>query len=289
MFDSSSQGGIRDFVRSFTASASDFEYYSRLKNFAEEPVRKSAVMKYRIIGKGGFGKVYACALKKIGRCFALKCLGHRAIRNQRALDSVLTEKSILEQLGEKRSPFCAYLMYAIQDSTHIYLAMPIAIGGDIQFHITKNHRLDKKRAKFYAAEVALGLAHMHSLDIVYRDLKPQNLLLDAEGHVKLTDFGLAKFLDESAVCVFSFWYCARVIGNGLLGTGRPGETPGTPHLAMLGNVFFSPGGDPRNPPLAMLGNGLKAKRSTPNFHTGGAATHPRAMRHARLLVTRGVQ
>lgn len=65
-------------------------------------------------------------------------------------------------------------------------------GGELFFHLKETRGFDLNRAKFYAAEVLLALEHLHSLDVIYRDLKPENVLLDEEGHIKLTDFGLAK-------------------------------------------------------------------------------------------------
>ena len=83
------------------------------------------------------------------------------------------------------------LRFAFQSQTKLYLISDFFNGGEL-FYYLSNGRFSENRARFYAAEIALGLHYLHSQGIVYRDLKPENLLLDADGHIKITDFGLSK-------------------------------------------------------------------------------------------------
>jgi len=89
-------------------------------------------------------------------------------------------------------PFLMKLHYSFQDADNLYLVMDFINGGELFFHLQNERRFDNDRARFYTAEICLAIAHLHSSGIIYRDLKPENLLIDAAGHIKVTDFGLSK-------------------------------------------------------------------------------------------------
>jgi len=93
-----------------------------------------------------------------------------------------------------RHPFLMKLHYAFQTAEKLSLVMDFVNGGDLFYHLQlqPERRFDNQRAMFYAAEIALGIEHLHSSGILYRDLKPENVLIDSEGHIRLTDFGLSK-------------------------------------------------------------------------------------------------
>lgn len=105
------------------------------------------------------------------------------------------ERDTLALLGEKPSPFAVSLRYSFADAENLYCVLPLLSGGDLSFHL--RHAKDPKRkfnlerARFYAAQIALGLSHMHSLGLIYRDLKLENVLLDDAGHTCISDMGLA--------------------------------------------------------------------------------------------------
>lgn len=90
------------------------------------------------------------------------------------------------------NPFIVSLRYAFQTPDKLYLVLDYFVGGELFFHLKTARGFDEDRAKFYGAEVVLAMEHLHSLNIIYRDLKPENVLLDETGHIVLTDFGLAK-------------------------------------------------------------------------------------------------
>jgi len=87
-----------------------------------------------------------------------------------------------------------HLVYAFQTEDKLYMVMDFVNGGELFFHLKKSRRFKENRAKYYAAEIFLGLNHLHNQNIIYRDLKPENVLMDKDGHVLLTDFGLCKIL-----------------------------------------------------------------------------------------------
>ena len=110
--------------------------------------------------------------------------------NKISLENALVEREVLMK---SRHPFVVSLKYSFQDSAQIYFVMDYVAGGQLFDYMKKMKRFPLKMSRFYAAEVLLGLMHLHiDLDTIYRDLKPENILLEANGHIKLTDFGLSK-------------------------------------------------------------------------------------------------
>ncbi len=100
------------------------------------------------------------------------------------------ERDIMSKL---RSPFLCRLMYSFQSKTELFFVMPFMQGGDLRYHLDNRERSGMSEADcaFYAAEMLLGLQELHSLMIVYRDMKPDNILLDGDGHLRLSDFGIS--------------------------------------------------------------------------------------------------
>jgi serine/threonine protein kinase len=96
---------------------------------------------------------------------------------------------ILERLTH---PFIVKLHFAFQTPERLYFGIDFLNGGELFFHLRKENRFSEERSRFYAAEIVLALECLHENGILYRDLKPENVILDSEGHIKLTDFGLSK-------------------------------------------------------------------------------------------------
>lgn len=84
------------------------------------------------------------------------------------------------------------LQFSFQDEEHLYLIMDFINGGELFYHLQQQGKFSEDRARFYVAEIVLALDYLHKAGIVYRDVKPENILIDYEGHIKLTDFGLSK-------------------------------------------------------------------------------------------------
>lgn len=145
---------------------------------------------FNTLGTGTFGRVYLCRLKSHHDIyFALKVMSKADVIHLKQVDHVHSEKEILSSVD---SPFIVRLHNTFQDSKNIYMLMEYAVGGELFSCLRKLGKFSTEVSRFYAAEIVLALEYLHSRNIVYRDLKPENLLLDSTGHIKITDFGFAK-------------------------------------------------------------------------------------------------
>lgn len=145
----------------------------------------------KVLGKGSFGKVILVKHKKTGKLYAQKQLKKvTMIVNTKNYERTLTERTILEKVSH---PNIVKLYYALQDFEKIYLFLEYLEGGELFFHLTQERIMTEKIASFYIAEMILALRHLHlNAGVIYRDLKPENCLLNRKGHLVLTDFGLSK-------------------------------------------------------------------------------------------------
>jgi serine/threonine protein kinase len=141
------------------------------------------------LGTGSFGRVRLVQYKENNDFYALKMLKKSEVIYLKQVDHIKTEKKILEEIGH---PNIVNMFGSFMDDKFLYLLMEYVIGGEFFTHLRKAGRFPNDTAKYYAAQVSLAFEYLHSLTILYRDLKPENLLLDADGHCKVTDFGFAK-------------------------------------------------------------------------------------------------
>jgi serum/glucocorticoid-regulated kinase 2 len=119
----------------------------------------------------------------------MKILAKTHLVKRRQIERTRTERKVLSLVNH---PFIMKLHYAFQSEDKLYLVLDYCPGGELFFHLSRFRRFPERVARFYAAELLLAIGHLHKRGIIYRDLKPENVLLDADGHVKLGDFGLAK-------------------------------------------------------------------------------------------------
>ncbi|KIV95177.1 hypothetical protein PV10_02858 [Exophiala mesophila] len=146
----------------------------------------------RCLGDGAFGTVLLVRQNATGRLFAQKQLTKAFLKvHKKRIESTMSERSILELVT--RHPFVVNLYYAFQDHEKLYLILEYASGGELFRHLEMEKFFSEEVAAFYIAEIVLALDYLHNtVGVIYRDLKPENCLLDAEGHLLLTDFGLSK-------------------------------------------------------------------------------------------------
>ncbi|CAD6651428.1 BAH_G0055690.mRNA.1.CDS.1 [Saccharomyces cerevisiae] len=140
------------------------------------------------VGQGGYGQVYLAKKKDSDEICALKILNKKLLFKLNETNHVLTERDILTTT---RSDWLVKLLYAFQDPESLYLAMEFVPGGDFRTLLINTRILKSGHARFYISEMFCAVNALHELGYTHRDLKPENFLIDATGHIKLTDFGLA--------------------------------------------------------------------------------------------------
>jgi len=145
--------------------------------------------KVKVVGKGAFGKVFLVRKKDNGKVYAMKQLDKKDIKARDEVEHTLAERKVLSKV---QHPFLAYLHYSFQSAKYLYFVMDFINGGELFHHLSLDKKFTEERSKFYAAEIVIGLGYLHSNGVIYRDLKPENLLLDYQGNIIITDFGLSK-------------------------------------------------------------------------------------------------
>ncbi|XP_074040786.1 protein kinase C iota type isoform X2 [Leptinotarsa decemlineata] len=144
----------------------------------------------RVIGRGSYAKVLMVELKKAKRIYAMKVIKKALVTDDEDIDWVQTEKHVFETASNH--PFLVGLHSCFQTPSRLFFVIEFVRGGDLMFHMQRQRRLPEEHARFYAAEISLALNFLHCKGIIYRDLKLDNVLLDHEGHIKLTDYGMCK-------------------------------------------------------------------------------------------------
>ncbi|KAK4859882.1 hypothetical protein QYF36_013495 [Acer negundo] len=146
-----------------------------------------------LIGKGAFGEVRLCRGKVTGEIFAMKKLKKSEMLSRGQVEHVRSERNLLAEVDSR---YIVKLFYSFQDSDFLYLIMEYLPGGDIMTLLMREDILSEDVARFYIAESILAIHSIHQHKYVHRDIKPDNLILDKDGHLKLSDFGLCKTLED---------------------------------------------------------------------------------------------
>ena len=166
------------------------------------------------LGTGSFGRVKFATHTGTGSHWAIKILKKAEVIRLQQVDHMLWEKKILEAADH---PFIIFLAATFQDAKYLYLVLEYVVGGEFFTHLRKAGRFDNNTGKFYAAQIVMIFEYLHAQDFIYRDLKPENLLLDQEGYIKITDFGFAKRLAPGertyTVCGTPEYIAPEIIAN----------------------------------------------------------------------------
>ncbi|CAI5702327.1 unnamed protein product [Peronospora effusa] len=148
-----------------------------------------------VIGRGAFGEVRLVKKRDSGEIFALKSLEKSAMVLKNQVGHVKAERDILASADQDNN-WLVTLHYSFQDDHRLYMIMEYLPGGDLMGLLMKEDTLNEATTRFYAAEMVLAIQSVHDLGYIHRDMKPDNVLLDAHGHLKLTDLGLCKKMDS---------------------------------------------------------------------------------------------
>ncbi|SPP85010.1 chromosomal serine/threonine-protein kinase JIL-1 isoform X2 [Drosophila guanche] len=199
---------------------------SYVKLYSEEAVSLVDFEIIRVLGTGAYGRVFL--VRKLtrhdaGQLYAMKVLNKiTVVQKRKTAEHTKTERVVLEAV--QRSPFLVGLHYAFQSTTKLYLVLDFAKGGELFTHLYHAEHFDEPRVRVYIAEVVLALEQLHQLGIIYRDIKLENILLDGDGHIVLSDFGLSKILsEENDHRAHSFCGTLEYMAPEIIRTGPPGH------------------------------------------------------------------
>ena len=143
----------------------------------------------KFIGRGGFGEVNICRHKANNKIYAMKKITFEKLKYKNGLLHVQTEKDILSLNDD--NIWITQLRYSFIDNRHLYLIMDYCPGGDLMNYLIQRDLLEESEARFYIAEIILCVDSLHKMNCIHRDLKPDNILIGEDGHLKLSDFGLS--------------------------------------------------------------------------------------------------
>jgi cGMP-dependent protein kinase len=145
-----------------------------------------------VLGQGAFGVVTLVADPNTQMSYALKAIKKCQIVELKQQKHIVNEMKIMRRLAENYCPFLVNLVATFKDDLRVYFLLDVCLGGELFTILRRRRNFDEKTARFYTACVTEAFDFMHSQHIIYRDLKPENLVLNSEGYLKITDFGFAK-------------------------------------------------------------------------------------------------
>ncbi|CAJ0594335.1 unnamed protein product [Cylicocyclus nassatus] len=179
-----SSSGIKEFLEK---AREDFK--QRWENPAQNTASLDDFDRIKTLGTGSFGRVMLVKHKQSGNYFAMKILDKQKVVKLKQVEHTLNEKRILQAID---FPFLVNMQYSFKDNSNLYMVLEFISGGEMFSHLRRIGRFSEPHSRFYAAQIVLAFEYLHSLDLIYRDLKPENLLIDSTGYLKITDFGFAK-------------------------------------------------------------------------------------------------
>lgn len=173
----------------------DWIFHLRCSAFANKTMYMSMFNIISILGCGFYGKVMLCEKKDSNEIVAIKAIKKDKSIKTDKMDSILNERKVLTAI---HNPFIISLKYAFQTNKKYYIALEYEPGGDL-FHKMKSGPVKLNDVKIYIAELSIAINELHNNNIIYRDMKPENVMIDKDGHLKLTDFGLSCFTQPGEI------------------------------------------------------------------------------------------
>ena len=172
------------------------EIREKEKKIIQNKLKKMSASNYEslaIIGRGAFGEVHVCREIKTGEIVAIKKIRKDILQQKKQIKHTMDEQDFLSKVN---SPWIVKLKASFQEGDFLYLVMEYLPGGDLMGLFVAKDVLTEDEAKFYICEMILAIDSIHELNCIHRDIKPDNVLIGKDGHIKLTDFGLAKISDK---------------------------------------------------------------------------------------------
>uniref|UniRef100_A0A4W3JMI9 Serine/threonine-protein kinase 32B n=1 Tax=Callorhinchus milii TaxID=7868 RepID=A0A4W3JMI9_CALMI len=148
----------------------------------------------RAIGKGSFGKVCIVQKRDTKKMYAMKYMNKQKCIERDEVRNVFRELQIMQGLEH---PFLVNLWYSFQDEEDMFMVVDLLLGGDLRYHLQQNVHFKEEAVKLYICELAMALDYLQTYNIIHRDIKPDNILLDEHGHVHITDFNVATIVGDS--------------------------------------------------------------------------------------------